>query len=64
MNTMQVCPIRRPLQGDTFAYCIRKECAFYAAYAKSCSVPVIANILADSEICRNIWEQKEEVEER
>lgn len=59
-----VCPIRVPTPPDLTAYCLGKRCAFYAKYAESCSVPLIANILADSDICRNIWEPERDVEER
>lgn len=47
-----------------FAFCLGKECAFFCDYADSCAIPLLTNIFADSEICRNIWDQKEEVEER
>lgn len=55
----KVCPIRCPLPNDTFAFCLGEECAFFSCYAKSCSVPLIADILADSDICRNSFEPVE-----
>lgn len=59
----KICPIRSPLSGDKFAYCVGDMCSFYAEYASSCSIPVIANILADSDICKNVWESDNKVEE-
>lgn len=49
----RMCPL---LQDD----CIGKTCAFWCHWAKDCSVPLLAGMFADSEICRNTFEREDE----
>ena len=59
MNDTKICP----LSADGIVYCIREECAWWAEWANACSVPTIAGILADSEICRNVFPTLEQPKE-
>lgn len=36
--------------------CIGKDCAWWLPYANGCALPVVAEILADSTICQNVFE--------
>lgn len=46
-----------PMTGKT---CAKSNCAWWCSFAKDCSVPLTAGILADSEINRISWNNKEE----
>ena len=48
-----VCPL---FQDD----CIEKACAFWCQWGKDCSIPLLAGMFADSEICRNDFEKRDE----
>lgn len=55
MNALdKLCPMKR-LNG----YCIGERCAWWLEFAKECAVPVAAGILADSTICRNVFDEAE-----
>lgn len=55
MNALdKLCPMKQ-LNG----YCIGELCAWWLKFAKECAVPVAAGILADSTICRNIFDEAE-----
>ena len=49
----RMCPL---LQDD----CMGKYCAFWCQWAKDCSIPLLAGMFADSEICRNTFESEDE----
>lgn len=55
MNDTKICPICVAGANGFVNYCIRENCAWWAEWANDCSVPTIAGILADSEICRNVF---------
>lgn len=37
--------------------CIEAACGWWCGWAKDCAVPLLAGIMADSEICRTKWEE-------
>ena len=37
--------------------CIGTDCAWFCGFARSCSIPLLAGMFADSEICRNVFEK-------
>lgn len=37
--------------------CIGEDCAWFCEFAGSCSIPLLAGMFADSEICRNVFEK-------
>lgn len=39
--------------------CIGLDCAWWCDFAKDCSIPLLAGMFADSEICRNVFEEGE-----
>lgn len=41
-------------------YCIGKDCSWWCDWANSCSIPLLAGMFADSEICRNVFENTED----
>ncbi len=43
-----------PISGKK---CIGENCAWWLNFADDCSTPIIASILADSSICRNVYEK-------
>lgn len=45
----KLCPIMR-------TECKEYECAWWCEFAKDCSVPLIAGMFADSDICNNVFE--------
>lgn len=42
------------------ARCIGTDCAFWCGFSEDCAITTIAGILADSTICRNIFEYHQE----
>lgn len=54
-ETKKVCPIRYSGQG-LGCMCLGEDCAWWQGFAKECAVSLMAGILADSTICRNVWE--------
>ena len=46
------------------SYCIGKKCAWWCEFAGCCSVPLIAEILADSTICQNVFDCRAGEEEK
>lgn len=44
--------------------CMGEKCAWWNNYAKECSIPLIADILADSSICKNSWDNPELLESK
>lgn len=57
MKDTKICPICVAGENNFVNYCIRQDCAWWADYADDCSIPVIAGILADSNICQNVWKK-------
>nr|DAJ22342.1 MAG TPA: hypothetical protein [Myoviridae sp. ct6nn14] len=60
-NQIKVCPMKfgGERQG-VYAQdpcCNMEKCAWWCAFTKDCSIPVIAGILADSTICQNTWRE-------
>lgn len=49
----KVCPIMCAGANQAVCYCIGKDCAWWCDFANDCSVPLLAGMFADSEICRN-----------
>ena len=45
----KICPVRK-------LECSGEKCAWWSKFAENCAVPLIAEILADSDICNNVWE--------
>lgn len=45
----KICPMSGKL-------CMQERCAWWCKFAQDCSVPLLAGMFADSEICRNVWE--------
>lgn len=46
-----------PMTGAT---CTETACAWWCGWAKDCAVPLLAGMFADSEICRNVFEEVQE----
>ena len=42
-----------PMTGAT---CTETACAWWCSFAQDCAVPLIAGILADSDLCKTVWE--------
>ena len=42
----------------TSAYCIYEDCAWWRNYADDCAIPLLADMFADSEICRSVFENQ------
>lgn len=51
----KICPLRTARPVDA-SQCIGENCAWWCKFAKQCAVPLAAEILADSDICNNVWE--------
>ena len=60
MAEPKICPIF--FANKTFPVCRGDVCAWWSNYAKECSLPLIADILADSSICQNVWNNPELLE--
>lgn len=59
---MKICPL---LLGRGYNHdCKGGSCAWWCEFAKDCSIPVVAGILADSSICQNIFDAKRPLEDR
>ena len=50
------CPIMVAGANTYVSQCIGKDCAWWLPYANDCALPVVAEILADSTICQNVFE--------
>ena len=50
------CPIMVAGANTHVSQCIGKDCAWWLPYANDCALPVVAEILADSTICQNVFE--------
>ena len=50
------CPIMVAGANTHVSECIGKDCAWWIPYANDCALPVVAEILADSTICQNVFE--------
>ena len=51
----KACPIMVAAMHMMNAECIGECCAWWCKFAKQCAVPLAAEILADSDICNNVW---------
>lgn len=47
----KICPLHS-------AVCKTTECAWWCVFTGDCSIPLLAGMLSDSEICRNIFEEE------
>ena len=54
---IKACPIMVAGANMARAICIEEHCAWWSKYAGCCSVPLIADILADSTICQSVWNE-------
>lgn len=63
MSKRKFCPLTAA-GGNIVGGCIKEECAWWCDFAKDCSVPLLAEMFADSEICRNVFgaDQRMEME--
>lgn len=52
----KVCPIMCAGANTAVCYCIGKDCEWWCDFANSCSVPLLAGMFADSEICRTVFD--------
>lgn len=52
---IKVCPIRAATMHAMNADCIREYCAWWCKFAGQCAIPLAAEILADSDICNNVF---------
>lgn len=51
------CPMMGAIMHQRGVPCAGKHCAWWCEFAKQCAVPLAAEILADSDICNNVWGQ-------
>ena len=58
MAELKPCPMMIASQMPN-AMCIGKDCAWWCEYAKRCAIPLLADMFADSEICRNVFNEQE-----
>lgn len=58
MIELKLCPILVASPAMQGTLCIQQHCAWWCEYAKCCSVPLIAGILADSTICQSVFEER------
>ena len=56
MENKKECPFRTT-SNYLFTECIGKGCMWWREYAKDCAIPLLADMFADSEICRSVFEQ-------
>lgn len=61
-ETKKLCPILHTAHNPMMNFCIGKRCAWWCDFAKSCSIPLIAGMFADSSICNNVWEEDGETD--
>lgn len=50
------CPIMVAGANEYVSECTGKDCVWWLPYANDCAMPVVAEILADSTICQNVFE--------
>lgn len=49
------CPILLAAPGES--RCMKDRCAWYCEFAEDCSIPILAGMFADSEICRTVFDR-------
>lgn len=49
------CPMMGVLMRQRGVACIGKHCAWWCEFANQCAIPLMAEILADSDICNNVF---------
>ena len=55
---LKPCPIM--IAGNMpSAMCIGADCAWWCGFADECAIPLLAGMFADSDICRNVFEEQE-----
>lgn len=59
MAELKPCPIMVASANMQSTLCIQHHCAWWCAYANDCSIPLLAGMFADSEICRTVFEKQE-----
>lgn len=55
----KVCPIMWAAVSTT-GKCIKENCEWWLPFAEKCAVPLAAEILADSTICQNVFEESKD----
>ena len=60
MAKLKPCPILVASPRDEGTLCIQQHCAWWCEYAKCCSVPLIAGILADSTISQSVFREEKD----
>ena len=53
-RTIKYCPVLWAGPGES--RCMGDGCAWYSAFAESCSIPLLAGMFADSDMCRNVFD--------
>lgn len=53
----KICPIMMSGNKNPDGHCIGEQCGWWCKFANDCSVPLLAGMFADSEICRNVFDQ-------
>lgn len=56
MKNPLFCPITYA-NNQVYNRCLGEDCAWWCSYANDCAIQTIAVILADSSICRSIFEK-------
>ena len=51
----KICPILHTSRTDEFSKCKGSKCAFWCDFANCCSVQLIAGILADSDVNKDVF---------
>lgn len=58
-TNLKPCPLMIAAPNIPSAMCIGSDCAWWCGFANDCAIPLLAGMFADSEICRNIFEEQE-----
>lgn len=64
MMKRKLCPIwaASPRNGRNLD-CMREDCSWWCKWGEDCSIPLLAGMFADSEICRTIFDNEGENDE-
>lgn len=54
MENKKECPFRMN-SNYLFKDCIGASCMWWREYARDCAIPLLADMFADSEICRSVF---------
>ena len=54
----KICPIMAiNTDRNVSKRCVKENCEWWCDFAKSCSVPLLEGMFADSDICKNTFEK-------